>query len=282
MNGKILKIVNNDLYGNVDEREIVVFASFVHKKYMNRYVIFTYKDEYEKKRLYYGSVHVKENTLVVFAIRDNEINYINEFISMYMNNNFNSEYELIDISTIEKIQIVSCGDVEFDKLLLLDEIAMSNVKENIEEVEKEKKPIILYILLFLFIVMGIGLTYLKFNPDKFIVELKKLDCDMNLQYDKLNIPYVINREILFDNKDKVKSVSVTETYTFLESEKYYEFKENERQYEYFSNKGSYKYDDNSLSITMIYNDKSLVLDYKEMLGYLENEGYNCIEGKYNE
>ena len=52
MNGKILKIVNNDLYGNVDDREIVVFASFVHKKYMNRYVIFTYKDDYEKKKLW--------------------------------------------------------------------------------------------------------------------------------------------------------------------------------------------------------------------------------------
>ena len=32
-------IDSNDLYGNVDDRQVVIFATFMHVKYMNRYVI---------------------------------------------------------------------------------------------------------------------------------------------------------------------------------------------------------------------------------------------------
>ena len=50
MNGKILKVSSNDLYGNVDDRMVAVFAAFNHKKYMNKYVIFTYDGEFAKKK----------------------------------------------------------------------------------------------------------------------------------------------------------------------------------------------------------------------------------------
>ena len=50
MNGKILKISSNDLYGNVDERQVVVFACFNHIKYMNKYILFTFLGEYDKKK----------------------------------------------------------------------------------------------------------------------------------------------------------------------------------------------------------------------------------------
>lgn len=283
MNGKILKIVNNDLYGNVDEREVVVFASFLQKKYMNRYIIFTFKGEYDKNKLYYGSIHLKNNSLVVFNIRQQEVNFVNEFITMYLNGKLNEEYEIIDINSISKIELVSYNVMDFDKLSLLDELSISKKnKNNMVESDNEKKPIFLYILLFVLILITLGITYLYFNPDSFKVEYKKLNCTLTEQIDELNLPYVINREVLFDNKDKVKSVNVTEVYTFLESEAYYDFKENNRQYEYFSNNGSYKYDDNSLSLIIMYSDKSIVLDYNEMLGYLKNEGYNCIEGMYDE
>ena len=91
MNGKILKISSNDLYGNVDERQVVVFACFNHIKYMNKYVLFTFLGEYDKKKLYYGSIHMKENSLVVFSVRDNVFGYIdkfkNEYISGMVDNN---------------------------------------------------------------------------------------------------------------------------------------------------------------------------------------------------
>lgn len=127
-----------------------------------------------------------------------------------------------------------------------------------------------------------GITYLYFNPESFTVEYKKLTCSISGYSEKLNLPYVSNREILFDNKNKVKSIGVTEVYTFLESDMYYEFKENNRQEEYFNLAGGYKYEDESLSLRVMYNDKSIILDYKEMLGYLKNEGYDCVEGSYYE
>ena len=44
MYGKVLKIANNDLYGNVDDRKVSVFAVFTHIKYMNKYIIFSFYD----------------------------------------------------------------------------------------------------------------------------------------------------------------------------------------------------------------------------------------------
>ena len=76
MAGKILKIVSNDLYGNVDERKIVVFACFLHTKYMNNYVVFSFLGEYDKKKICYGSVHIKDNSLVIFSVKNNVKKYI--------------------------------------------------------------------------------------------------------------------------------------------------------------------------------------------------------------
>ena len=105
MNGKILRISANDLYGNVDEREVAVFAAFTHKKYMNKYVIFTFKDEYQKNKLYYGSVHLKENSIVTFSITDDNKKHVDKFIESYLNNQVDpKEYEIIDISKIDKVE----------------------------------------------------------------------------------------------------------------------------------------------------------------------------------
>ena len=84
MAGKILKVSANDVYGEVDERVVVVFACFEHTKYMNNYVIFSFLGEYEKKMLCYGSVHIKEDSLVIFSVRDNIKTYIECFVDEYI------------------------------------------------------------------------------------------------------------------------------------------------------------------------------------------------------
>ena len=46
MAGKVLKVVSNDLYGNVDDRILSIYACFKHIKYMNNYVVFTFNKVY--------------------------------------------------------------------------------------------------------------------------------------------------------------------------------------------------------------------------------------------
>lgn len=279
MSGKILRIANNDLYGNVDDRRVIVFASFTHVKYMNHYVIFTFFDEYEKKKLYFGSVHVKEDSLVIFAVRNEVVGYISEFINQFMNEKINKEdYEIIDISKMKKVELVSYNNMDFDKLVALENIAILKNKPQVVEEEVKKKPIFLYIILGVLILLLLGITYLYFNPDAFSVEYKKLDCKMNSYNNLLEMNYEKEMMINFDSNDKVSKISVVEIYVFNDLDKYMDFKENNRQNEYFNNDGTYKYDDNNLELRIIYEEKTIIDNYKEMFSYLKKEGYSCIEG----
>ena len=99
MNGKILKIVSNDLYGNVDERKVVVFACFEDLKYMNNYVIFSFDGDYNKNKLYYGSIHLKEDSLVIFSVKEDTKKYIDKFLSEYNSDKLEG-FKLFDINKV--------------------------------------------------------------------------------------------------------------------------------------------------------------------------------------
>ena len=104
MHGKILKVVSNDLYGNATDKKVVVFVCFNHLKYMNKYIMFTYMDEYDKNILYYGSIYEKGKTIVIFKVRKEEEGYINKFREDYLNDIVNDkEYQILDISMMEGV-----------------------------------------------------------------------------------------------------------------------------------------------------------------------------------
>ena len=283
MNGKILKISSNDLYGNVDERQVVVFACFNHIKYMNKYVLFTFLGEYNKKKLYYGSVHVKDDSLVIFSVKNDVTNYINTFIDEYMQGRINAnEYQIMNISNINKVVLVSYSEMNFDKLSELD--ALSIKKEEPKEIlqEKEKKPIFLYFVLIVLILLLVGITYFYINPEVFQVKYKSLECTQEKYNDDLMMEYVEKRTVSFDKKDKIDKIEVIDIYTFLDEEEYVLFRDNEKQNEYFKVDGTFKYNDNSLELRIIYQDSSIIDSYDEIKGYFEKEGYDCIEGYYYE
>lgn len=283
MNGKILKISNNDLYGNVDDRKVAVFAMFNHLKYMNKYVIFSFIDEYNKKKLYFGSLHLKDNSIVVFSIKDNGmINTVNTFINQYINNNVDSnEYEIIDISNMEKIELVSYNDMNFDNLLLLDSISIKRENISVEEI-KRSKPIVLYLLIFIIIGMIGYLVFLYFNPNAFKDNLKQLDCNMNSFNKLVELNYESNIVVKFNNDDKFKSMQKIDIYKFDNEEDYLLFKDNNKQDILSTSNGGYKYDDDNYELRIISNDNLIIDAYNDVYDYLKNEGYSCIEGIYNE
>ena len=279
MNGKILKVFANDVYGKVDERRVVVFSAFEHTKYMNNYVIFSFEGEYDKKKLCYGSVHLKENSIVVFSVKDNVKQYIDEFILEYENDKL-SEFKILDISGMEKVELVSYNEMDYDKLGLLDSKSIYKEVKIEEKVIKEKKPVFLYILLTLLILFAIGITVLYFKPELFTIKYNELRCSNNLYDKELELDYDIEENVKFDRDNKVESIDIVRTYTFLDSNMYYEFKGNDKHLEYFNNGEGYKYIDDSLQFRVIYQENSVIDDYDEMLVFLKREGFSCIEGKY--
>ena len=283
MNGKILKISNNDLYGNVDDRKVSVYAMFNHLKYMNKYVIFSFIDEYNKKKLYFGSLHLKDNSIVVFSLKDNGmIEAVNKFIYDYINGRVDSsEYEIINISNIEKIELVSYNDMDFDNLLLLDSISIKRENVNVTEI-KRSKPIILYLLILIIIGIIGYLVYIYFNPDAFKDKFKKLDCSMNSYNKEVELNYESNITVNFNKDNKFKSMQKIDIYKFSNEEEYLLFKENNKQDLLSTSNGGYKYDDDNYELRIISNDSLIIDAYDEVLDYLKDEGYSCIEGIYNE
>ena len=282
MNGKILRISANDLYGNVDEREVAVFAAFTHKKYMNKYVIFTFKDEYQKNKLYYGSVHLKENSIVTFSITDDNKKHVDKFIESYLNNQVDpKEYEIIDISKIDKVELVSYSEMDFDKLVELDNLSIPKPKVLTEETTK-KKPAILYILLVIMLILLAGVIFLYLNPHFFDTKVKTMTCTLDEYNKKIKMPYTITKTIRFDKENKLKDIAVVEIYSFTDEEEYYDFKDNERQNEYFDITGAYKYDDDNLELRIIYDEETIISEYEEMKGYLKKEKYICTEESHYE
>ena len=244
MNGKILKISSNDLYGNVDDRSIAVFAAFNHKKYMNKYVIYTYEGEFDKNKLYYGSLHLKNNSLVVFSVNEATKKYIDAFVDSYVINNIDpNEYELIDISKIEKAEIVSFNERDYDKLSILDKMSIKRIQKVEEEHAPAVRKVFLSILLLIMLALLGGISYLYFFPEKFMIEYTQLECSSKIYNQELKMEYQSYKLFKFDKNDKVSEVNVTDTYNFSNSNDYLDFKNNHKESEYFHLVGEYQYND---------------------------------------
>ena len=199
---------------------------------------------------------------------------MNEYVNDKVEN-----FEILDISKMEKVELVSYSEMEFDNLELLDEKSIPKIKVN-DEKEKEKKPFFLYCLLLVLILSSVGLTILYFNPELFTVKYKQLVCS-NSSYDKeLMLNYDMEYDVKFDKEDKVESINVSKLYNFLDSNIYYDFKDNNRHEDYFKNGEAYKYIDDGLQLKIMYKEDSVIDDYDEMFEYFKREGFSCIEKEY--
>ena len=277
MHGKILKVVSNDLYGNATDKKVVVFACFNHLKYMNKYIMFTYMGEYDKNILYYGSIHEKNKTIVIFKVRKEEEGYINKFREDYLNDTVNDrEFQILDIGMMEGVEIVSSTEVGYDKLSLLDKKSIQRLNNVEAEENNNKKPVFLYVLLVILIVLLGGITYL-YNTYDGSSNDKKLVCYLDKYDNTIMVSYSEERSILYNKNNKIISITINDKYVFDEMDKYNEFKDNKKEQEYFKKDGTFKYDDNLLMLTISYKGDSVIDNIGEMKSYLESEGYSCKE-----
>lgn len=282
MNGKILKISSNDLYGNVDDRYVAVFAAFNHIRYMNKYVIFAFEGEFTKNKLCYGSLHLKDNSLVVFAVNDATRKFIDAFVDNYVNSYVDpKEYSLIDISKMEKIELVSYSERDFDRLTDLDRLSIKRVVPT-DENSSSGKRVFLYFLLFIMLGLLGGITYLYLYPEKFTVEYNMLECQAEKFNQDINMNYVSNRVFKFNKEDNIKTYTFVDTYTFDNSNDYFEFKDNKRESELFNGDADFEYNDDDLTLKITYDEELVVYNLIELKSYMKSEGYKCQEGTYYE
>lgn len=283
MLGKVVTLVSNDIYGNNDNREVCVFACFNHKKYMNNYCIFCYKDELDKNIMYYGSLHTKGETLISFFVKEpNFQKNVESFIQGLVNGTIdNNEYEIINIQDKKKIELVSFNQVECKNLEMLKE---RTIKEEIvspiieEPVEKNYLP--LYILLLLFI-LGIDFLYIYNKQPK---QYTYLECTKKINNSELSLKGNTDWVITFNRKNTLDKVIVTETYQFEDYPSYNKFKNDKDPKDYFKDEeyknAKIEYDDASLTLNISYLKEVIFNDKKEASDYLKKGDYTCEERKY--
>ena len=233
--------------------------------------------EYDKNILYYGSIHEKGKTIVIFKVRKEEEGYINKFREDYLNDTVNDrEFQILDIGMMEGVEIVSSTEVGYDKLSLLDKKSIQRLNNVETEENNNKKPVFLYVLLVILIVLFGGITYLYFTNDESSND-KKLVCSIDKYDNTVMVNYNEERSILYNKKNKIVSIIINDKYIFDDVDKYNEFKDNKKEQEYFKKNGTFKYDDNLLMLMISYKGDSVIDNIGEMKSYLESEGYSCKE-----
>ena len=274
MKGKVLRVFNNDLYGRVDDRQVVVFASFIHKKYMNKYAIFAFQNEYHQNKLYYGSIHIKENSLVIFKVRNEIKTVFDEFLNQYTNGNL-LDYELIDISNLNKLEIVGYNEMTYDKILLLDDLSIPKPKIEIKEENSSHSTFKLIIPIVLLIVGALA-AYIFLMPN--LLEQRHLICTRDNYHQEMRLNYHEKLSITFTGKKHLKEYLVEEKYQFRTTLTYQSFKDELRHFKYFDGKDKkYQYDDSNLQLIVTYEKNIEANDLSKLQHQIEQTGFKCNE-----
>ena len=268
MQGKILKVFNNDINSKEDDREIQLFAIFNHKKYSNKYAIFTINNT---NKLCYGSIFIRDNTIVIFNIKEDFNPLISDFINEYKNNSF-KEYELLSTEEISKVELVNYNEIDYPDINSLYTLSFPKPTPP-EENKNNKSSLKIVLITIFFIILTIIVYFFVVNNNK----PKTLDCTINSHNYDINLDYIISKNITFNERNLIEKIEVTETYKFPSLDEYDKFKKEEKHYDYFGMKGSYKYIDEEQILKIFYNEATLASDYDQIKSILSKEGYTCIE-----
>lgn len=271
MKGKLLKVFNNDLNGKVDERVVIFFAAFNYIKYSNKYGIFVFSDGMNSGKILFGSIHIKEKSLVVFSLKNEQEKIIDAFLTEYKTNNF-QEFELIDISKLDKIELVGYNEKEYKELVNLYNISIPREEKPVKK-EDKKSGIYSIIITFLVLITGAFGLYWFFHPRMFNPLI--LNCEMTGLDNRIIVNYKKNKIVTFNGRDRIKEIKSTDTYSFKNENKYYDFKSESKHYLYFDNIDDFKYEDEELELKIFRNEKTMHTTYDEIKTELEKEGYMC-------
>ena len=115
MIGKKIKINDYKFTYGKEVMYVNVYGAFKSGKSGNKYVIYSYIDDVNKKnKLYYGSVFVRNNELVVMLSKDTKEDSVKEFTTDILSDKNEDNYEIISLKDIDSIQIIDDAPVSFD------------------------------------------------------------------------------------------------------------------------------------------------------------------------
>lgn len=283
MKGLEISVTNSDLVIKQEERIVKLFVIFKDKKYGTKYVLFTDKTN---SHLYFGSPLVNDNKMVIMKFKNSkDEELVKEFAWNYLNEKDISNFELIEVPIIEKLEIIDNNTIEIKEEYInkLNEIFFkSNEEIKNEEIIKEKNNKKGYIL-FLFIIITaviVGILYLKNNKELIYGKNIYVQCKKTYNINELNVKSNEVVDLTFSNSQKLKNHEKEIKYSFNDSDIYYEFKEKNLSYKYIIESGEEKYNDNNLEYIMYIKykqneNKEIPTDYDALFDYYNKNNFIC-------
>ena len=292
VNGKELKVIQYNLEFGAKDRIVNVFGCFRYVPNGNLYLLYTDVDT-KYNIVYYGSAHVKGNSILVMKCRvSEEIEIIKEYIFKVTNGEGLDNFEMVSLDGVDGIEIISSDKFEINQDVLLKLIkATIPVKEEIVEAVKEEKIVkekkkgskILLLFLLILLVAG-GFLYFFFVGGNSDDVAKQIICQKKYNHNTLNASVEEISTYNFNVKGVLEKVDTTMIYSFSE-EDYQEFILKGTYYRYLPDddrSGGYKLDDQKYQFKVMIKDYvdtsyNKPTAYEEVFTYYKTQGYTCRE-----
>ena len=277
MNGKRIKVNDFKFKDGQETIFINVYGAFKYKKNSNKYVVYSY----DNSKLYYGSLFVRNNEIVIMLSKDDSEELIDKFLNNILSGTSDNNFETISLDKITEAQIIDEGIVteKFD-ISRLNELTIpkEKVKQDTTQNEKKKSVSISGIFFALFIIVVVAFFF--FNPEAIMGKDKSYAC--STEYNNSTLSTIVREEIkfIFDGKGKIKNVTVTSDYIFNSDTRYNKFKNDGEFYKYMDEGDTYKFIDEEKTYRVMSNVEDLreyfsTDDEDSILEYYSEKNYDC-------
>ncbi len=272
MNGKRIKVNDFKFKYGQDTIFINVFGAFKYKKNNNKYVVYSY----DNSKLYYGSLFIRDNELVIMLSKNDSEDLIDKFLDDILNGSNDDNFEDISLDKITGAQIIDEGvinkKIDINKL---DELTIPKKKVQEEAVENKKKKGISISGIFFVLFIVVVVAFFFFNPEVIMGKDKNYVCNIKYNHKTLSIPVIEEVKLTFNGKSKIKSSMVTYDYIFKSDSEYNKFKNSGEFYKYLNEGDTYKFIDKDKIYRVMFN----INDLRE---YFSSEDEDSILEYYNE
>lgn len=279
MIGKVIKVDDYKFIYGQDTIYINIYGAFKYKKNGNKYIIYSYDD----KKLYYGSLFVKNNSIVIMTSKEDAVDIIKTFIDNIMNGKSDENFEIISLDNIVSSEIIDQNEIDMNiniNINKLKDITIPKLKslekDNVKRVKKKISPIWTVIILVIIIVA----VFLFVNPEIIMGKNSSYLCTKSYFHDKLPATVVDNVSLVFNGQDKIVDINITSDYIFTDTAYYKEFEEKSYFYQYIKEGDTYKFVDEDYTYKLFSKidteiDYFMPRDMDELISYYKNNKYTC-------
>jgi len=293
MNGKLLKVKQNNLEFGGHDRYVNILGCFKYKTTSNVYIVYSDTDT-KYNIIYYGSGHIRQGVALCMACREkSEEEIIKEYIFKITQKESIDNFEVLSLEELEEIEIIDSGKIEVKPEILTELIKIVMPKPEIKEKQKDqskqktkKKRTPLKGIIIGLLIVGLlfgGYQVIQNLSSKDNIQ-KSITCSTSYLQEDLNATIEETNKYNFDANDKLKSINTTSVYKFNEKD-YQNFILKGIYYKYMpssNEEGSWNKNDEEYTfqvttkkkIDTSYNEPT---NYEEVLSYYKTKGHVCTE-----